>query len=76
MKHYIKNNQVFAFESDGSQDKYITPDMIEMSKAEVKAHLNPPKTQQEIDEEAFAEWVIKKKADEEAKLRAEYEASK
>ncbi len=39
MKYYKLNNQVFAFESDGSQDSYITDDMILMTQAEVDEHL-------------------------------------
>ena len=38
MKYYInKNNEVFAFELDGSQDHLITPDMVEISLEEVEA---------------------------------------
>lgn len=39
MKYYKLNNQVFAFEADGSQDDYIKSDMIKMTKAEVDTHL-------------------------------------
>ena len=39
MKYYKLDNQVFAFEADGSQDDYIKPEMIKMTKAEVDAHL-------------------------------------
>jgi predicted secreted protein len=43
MKYYNKNNEVFAFESDGSQDDYITKDMVMMTDLEVDKHLNPKK---------------------------------
>ena len=41
--NYLKNlnGEVFAFESDGSQDAYITGDMSLMTQAEIGAHLAP-----------------------------------
>lgn len=39
MKYYKLDNQVFAFEADGSQDDYIKPNMVLMTKAEVDEHL-------------------------------------
>jgi hypothetical protein len=43
MKHYKnENNEVYAFELDGSQDELIKPDMVEMTPEEVEAHKNPP----------------------------------
>lgn len=39
MKYYKLNNDVFAFESDGSQDEYIKPEMVLMTKSQVDAHL-------------------------------------
>lgn len=39
MKYYKLNNDVFAFESDGSQDDYIKSDMIKMTQAQVDEHL-------------------------------------
>ena len=44
MKYYKKDSQVFAFEADGSQDDYITDDMVLMTDAEVEAHLQPAPT--------------------------------
>ena len=41
MKYYKKDNEVFAFESDGSQDEYITEYMVKMSDDEVDRHINP-----------------------------------
>ena len=43
MKYYKKDNEVFAFEDDGSQDEYITQDMVRMTSSEVDKHLNPKK---------------------------------
>ena len=43
MKYYKKDNDVFAFESDGSQDDYITEDMVMMTDLEVDRHINPKK---------------------------------
>ena len=43
MKYYRKGSEVFAFEDDGSQDDYITEDMVRMTPSEVDKHLNPKK---------------------------------
>ena len=43
MKYYKKGNEVFAFEDDGSQDDYITEDMVKMTDDEVDRHANPEK---------------------------------
>ena len=43
MKYYKKDNEVYAFEDDGSQDDYITQDMVRMTSSEVDKHLNPKK---------------------------------
>ena len=43
MKYYKKDNEVYAFENDGSQDEYITQDMVRMTSSEVDKHLNPMK---------------------------------
>lgn len=40
MKYYKLDNQVFAFESDGSQDEFITDDMVLMTDNEVRFHQN------------------------------------
>lgn len=42
MKYFKKNGQVFAFESDGSQDDLIADEFVAMSDNETAAHLNPP----------------------------------
>ena len=43
MKYYKKDNKVFAFEDDGSQDDYITEDMVSMTPDEVDRYINPEK---------------------------------
>ena len=43
MKYYKLNNQVFAFEADGSQDSFITDQMVKMTDGEVDSHTNPEK---------------------------------
>ena len=43
MKYFKLNSEVYAFESDGSQDDYITKDMVRMTSSEVDKHLNPKK---------------------------------
>lgn len=36
-----ENGEVFAYESDGSQDYLIEPSFLEMSQDEIEAHLAP-----------------------------------
>ena len=43
MKYYRLNNEVCAFEADGSQDECITEHMVKMSDDEVDRHVNPEK---------------------------------
>lgn len=40
MKYYKLNDVVYAFELDGSQDDYITEDMMEMTPEEIDRHTN------------------------------------
>ena len=49
MKYYKKGEQVFAFESDGSQDDYITEDMVKMTDDEVDRHINHEKYLSDIE---------------------------
>jgi hypothetical protein len=44
MKYYKNpiNGEVFAYDVDGSQDDFITENLIPMSSAEIIAHLSPP----------------------------------
>ena len=55
MKYYKLNGQVFAFEDDGSQDDYITQDMVRMTSSEVDKHLNPKKYM--TDEQLYETYV-------------------
>ena len=43
MKYYKLNNEIYAFEANGSQDDYITEHMVKMSDDEVDRHVNPEK---------------------------------
>lgn len=36
------NNQVYAYEADGSQDAFIPTNLVAMTPEEVQAHLTPP----------------------------------
>ena len=51
MKYYKENNEVFAYEEDGSQD-HLIGDKALMTAEEVELHLNPPKTEEQTE----AEW--------------------
>lgn len=50
MKYFIddENGEVFAYEEDGSQDKFIRDGLRPMDEDEVYIHLNPPKNMFEI----------------------------
>jgi hypothetical protein len=55
MKYYKdKNNNIFAYEEDGSQD-HLIGDKVLMTAEEVEAHINPPKTEEQIVAEKVAE---------------------
>ena len=47
MKHYKLNNEVFAYESDGTQDHLVTSDMVLMTTAEFELYSNPPLTDEQ-----------------------------
>ena len=49
MKYYKLSDVVYAFESDGSQDEYITEYMVKMSDDEVDRHINPEKYLSDIE---------------------------
>lgn len=49
MKYYKLNKDVYAFEIDGSQDDYITEDMVKMTDDEVDRHINPEKYLSDIE---------------------------
>lgn len=54
MKYYKLNNEVFAYELDGSQD-HLIGDKILMTDEEVEVHINPPKTAEQILAEKIQE---------------------
>jgi hypothetical protein len=41
MKYYKQNNEIYAYELDGSQD-HLIGDKVAMTAEEVEAHINPP----------------------------------
>ena len=41
MKYYKLNDNVYAYEVDGSQDAFINPEMVIMTDSEVDRHINP-----------------------------------
>lgn len=43
MKYFKFNGGVYAYEADGSQDRLITNDHIEMTTEEIDQHINPEK---------------------------------
>ena len=47
MKYYKQNNEVFAYEEDGSQD-HLIGDKVLMTVEEVELHINPPKTEEQL----------------------------
>ena len=49
MKYYKLNNEVYAFELDGSQDDHITEGMSSMTPDEVDRHINPEKYLSDIE---------------------------
>ena len=49
MKYYKLNKEIYAFESDGSQDDYITEDMVKMTDDEVDRHVNPEKYLSDVE---------------------------
>ena len=54
MKYYRLDNEVYAYEEDGSQD-YLIGDKVLMTAEEVELHVNPPKTEEQILEEQILE---------------------
>ena len=55
MKYYKDiNNEVFAYEEDGSQDEFIGEKVL-MTVEEVELHINPPKTEEQIEAERKAD---------------------
>ena len=55
-KYYLKNGKdVYAFEADGSQDSYITNDMVKMTEDEILKHETNPNT--DYHEWNGSEWI-------------------
>lgn len=54
MKYYKQNNEIYAYESDGSQD-YLIGDKVAMTAEELELHLNPAET----PEQAIAKYESK-----------------
>ena len=52
MKYYNLNNEIYAFEVDGSQDSFITEDMIPITWEDAQLILNPPDTRTDEEKEA------------------------
>ncbi len=53
MKYYKdKNNEVYAYESDGSQDEFITDDLTLISEQEALAITNPLPSKEQLIAEA------------------------
>ena len=57
MKYYRDEvtGDVYAFESDGSQDSFIGDDLVLMTDEQVEAHVNPPPVREQR-EAAEREW--------------------
>lgn len=59
MKYYRdKTNQVYAFESDGSQDTYITSSMILMTEQEVESYLAPKPATAEQNKQKASQLLL------------------
>lgn len=53
MKYYRnRNNEIYAYESDGSQDEFIADDLALISEQEALAITNPPPTKEQLIAEA------------------------
>lgn len=53
MKYYKDNqNNVFAYELDGSQD-HLIGNKVQMTAEEVEIHINPTKTEEQLQAEAI-----------------------
>ena len=60
-KYYLKNEKdVYAFEANGSQDLYITNDMVKMTDDEVDRHINPEKYLSDIERLQLARERMRK----------------
>jgi len=73
---YFKTPENTVRAIDVGQEFLIQDDWVEMTDAEIELYINPPLAQEQLDEIAFNEWKAVKKAEEEAALRAEFEAQR
>ncbi|MBD2779790.1 tail fiber assembly protein [Xenorhabdus szentirmaii] len=56
MKYYKSDDGlVYVYESDGSQDDWIKPDLIPITKSEALAMMNPPLTPEQLQQGAERE---------------------
>lgn len=76
MKYYKdSNNKVYAYESDGSQDAFIKPDLTPISEAEAMELANPPPTKEELYQSNLDSQLSAYKTESDPlKLEAEYDA--
>ena len=60
MKHFKDiNNQVYAYESDGSQDAYIKASLVAITDAEADdLRKPPPPTKEQINADTFARLAL------------------
>lgn len=58
MKYFKQNNTVYAYDEQQLSQGY-GEDMTPMTDEEVKLHINPPKTAEQIEAEAKAEALAK-----------------
>jgi hypothetical protein len=58
MRYFYKdlNGQVYEYQSQEEREIFGYPDLTAMTAAQVEAHLNPPKTEEELAAEARAVW--------------------
>lgn len=68
MKYFLDPlTGIRAFESDGSQDFLITPEMRQLAADELEAHLNPPPTPEQVF--LLMQGAVQARMDAEAKTR-------
>jgi hypothetical protein len=70
MKYYKDaDNQVYAYESDGSQDEYIPPDLVPITEEEADALRFHPPTPEELAEQRRSEILARLAAIDAASVR-------
>lgn len=59
MKYFkSSDNQVYAYESDGSQDAYIMQGLVPITKIEADNLCKPPPTNEQINADTFARLAL------------------